>query len=142
MFGGNDDNTIGAPRPIDCRRRSIFQDADGLDVIRVEVSHRVGRSRRTRLVIRGNRNTIDYIQRLGIAAHRRSAPHPNLHSLAKLTAAVFDENTSRFALNGLLEGSNRGIANFLRRYGSHRTGQIRSGLATVAYYHSLGQLQR
>ena len=111
-LGVDDDDTVGAARPVNSRRRGVFQHFHRFDVVRIDETERVGGLLRGDGRIGGcaagfERDTVHNIQRLGTGGEGVGAAHQDAHAAARGAVALLHDHAGDFALEAMgdIEGS-------------------------------------
>ncbi len=129
-FGSDLHNTIGTTRTVKGCGRTVFQDRDALDVVRVEVGKRIAHY------------TVNYPQRFLLTTDRPDTTHTDTYSRTRLTGSRRNHHTSHFTLKHV---GYTGSSHILQFVGLHRSDGTRDRaftLHTVTYYHNLVQCLR
>ena len=129
--GFHDDDAVGRPRSVNSRRCGIFQDADALDVVGVDVVERFER-------VGSLRHVVDNEQGRGVGTNGPNAPDADVGSVGTRPARLLRHRNARCqALKEVRRCGNLPREQFFAADGRHRAGQVGPLLGAVAYHHDL-----
>ena len=101
LFGRNQNNPIGSSGTINRRRRSVLQNGEVFNVVRVDETQGVGCARYTRVV---EWHPVDHDQGIVVGVQRRAPTNPNPTTCTRSTTIGGDLYPGDFAVDQLFGG--------------------------------------
>jgi hypothetical protein len=148
-FCRDDDHAVGGARPVNGRRRRAFENLDGLNVLRIDVSNPVdgvvlvgpvaARSRlRDGIHVGGHRDVahddaVHDVEGLGVSVDRRDAPEPHVHAPARRSGIRVDLRPRHLSVECPVERGDLG--------GAGQVGRVdrRDGVGQILPFHAGGK---
>ena len=132
----NYDNAIGCTATIDGSGRSILQNGESLDIVRIDHRQRITHAFRSFVI---DSQTIDYNQRVIRSIQRRTATYTNLRTGARGTSRSDNVHTGNFTDQHILRIVGDTFTEFIRFNSSNRTSQVIFLSAAIAHNNNFVQ---
>ena len=126
FLGGDKDHTVSSAATVNCSRRCILEDLEGLDVIRIDGGCT-------------GRNSVDDVQRIIATLDGVDTTDSDRVITLRATCVLGDHDSRNTALKGIYGVGNRVGCQFLGLYMGNGSRKVAATHGTVTDDHSFGQ---